>query len=503
MKRWVFLIAVASLFSCSHPALPPDTVAIGMETDPAALDPRYAADAASVNVCKLIYAGLFRRDAKMEMRPWLAESVAQKNPLTYRIRIRPGIRFHDGRPLTSADVRYTIESILSGKQGASPVKSSLGEVVSVETPDPLTVEVRLKKPFAPFIRNLTFGIVPEGSGDLSAHPVGAGPFRFASRERGKELALARHEGYFLKKPSLAGVLFKVVPDETVRLLELKKGNIHIVTSPITPAVLPWLEQQEGITVMRKPGTNVAYLGFNMKDKYLSDARVRRAIAHAIDREAITRHLLKGLAEKTETVIAPVNPFHEPNLAPHEYDPALAMRLLDEAGLTAREGKPRMTLEYKTSKNQLRRKIAEVIAEYLGKVGIAVRIKSFEWGAFYGDIKTGNFQMFSLTWVGVDDPDVMHFMFHSKSLPPDGANRGGYANPALDALLAKGQTEADVAKRKRIYGEAQRIAAEDLPYVTLWTQVNVAAVDRRVKGFEVYPDESFDALETASVQNGER
>lgn len=503
MRLWAIFVAAVLSAACSRVPLPPDTVVIGVETGPATLDPRFAADAVSVNACSLIHAGLMRRDENMALRPYLAESVERKDPVTYVIRLRAAVRFHDDRELTSADVRYTLESILNGVP-SSPLKGQLGDVASVENPDPLTVVVKLKTPFAPFAGNLTFGIVPTGSGDLSRNPVGAGPFRFVSYERGQRLELTRSPVFFGEKPKLAGVIFKVVPDETVRLLELENGNVHIVTSPITPAVLPWLEKQKNITALKRAGSNVSYIGFNLRDRYLKDARVRRAIAHAIDRNAIITHLLKGQALKTETLVASANPFHAAGLAERRYDPAESKRLLDEAGYSdPGNGVPRFTLVYKTSKNPTRQKIAEIFAQYLRAVGIGMEIKSFEWGTFFADIKSGNFQMYSLTWVGMVDPDILRFIFHSTSAPPDGANRGGYENHRVDELLDAGRGQADADRRKEIYGEVQAILSEELPYITLWTSVNVAAVNRRVKGFVVYPDESLDSLArvTLSPENG--
>ncbi len=502
MKRFAVLLLPLWIAACSSAPPPPDTLVIGVETGPVTLDPRLAADAASVNVCRLIYAPLFRRDAQMRLMPQAAEKLELKDPLTYVIMLRHGLRFHNGAPLTAEDVRYSLLSIVDEKS-TSPLKTSLGEVAAVETPDPFTLVIHLQKPFAPFAAGLTFGIVPHGAGkELGSNPMGAGPFRFVSYEPGERLILARNPDYMDGAPRLAGVVLKIVPDETVRLLELKKHNVHLVMNPITPAVLPWLAAQDGLVVKDAPGANVSYLGFNMRDPALKNPLVRRAIAHAIDRGAIALRLLKGLADPTDTLIAPPNPFHAGGLADYPYSAEKAKRLLDEAGYPdPGNGRPRLTFTFKTSKNPTRRTQAEVFAEDLARVGIALQIKSMEWGAFFGDIKSGNFQMYSLTWVGIADPDILHFIFHSSSVPPAGANRGGYANPLLDRLLDQGRTVTDEMERKRIYDEAQRLLAEDLPFVTLWTGRNVAAMDTRLKGFVIYPDESLDSLATAWLEKG--
>ncbi len=470
---------------------------VGLETGPATLDPRYATDAASVTLCRLIYASAFRRGEAMQLRPSAALRLERPDPRTYLVHLRPGLFFHDGRPLTAEDLRYTIASITAASS-PSPLKSGFGRIESMAIDGPLALRIRLKEPFAPFADALTVGIVPRGAGEeLARVPVGAGPFRFVEYRQGERLLLMRNENYSGGPPRLPALLFRIVPDETVRLLELKKGALHLITSPITPAVLPWLGEQEGIRVAAASGTNVSYIGFNLRDKALADPLVRRAIAHAIDRDAIIAHLLKGLGEKTETFIAPANRYHAAGLPEHRHDPAEARRLLDLAGYPDRgDGRPRLTLTFKTSKNPTRRTIAEVFAEELGQVGIKLEIKSQEWGAFFADIKSGNFQLYSLTWVGITDPDILHFIFHSSSLPPAGANRGGYADAVLDRLLEKGRAVADEAERKKLYDEAQRRLAAQLPCIALWTGRNVAAMNARLKGFVIAPDENLDSLAAA-------
>ncbi|GMT41722.1 MAG: peptide-binding protein [bacterium] len=499
MRNFFLLIPLLILACAATEPTEPNTLVIGIETGPATLDPRYATDAVSTNISGLVYSGLFKRNAKMALEPELASGVRRPDGLTYVIELKKGVRFHSGEKFSARDVRYTFESILN-KKSASPKRSALEKIKSIKTPDPHTVVITLKEPFAPFMGSLTIGIVPENSDDLKKNPAGTGPFRFVDYERGSRLRLAANKDYFGGAPELSGVIFKILPDETVRLLELKKGGVHLVQNPITPAVLPWLEKQDGIVVKKMEGTNVSYIGFNMQDKILSNVKVRRAIAHAIDRESIIRYLLKNLAVKTPTLLASANPFHDGELAGIGYDPEKSKKLLDEAGYrNPGGGKPRFRLTYKTSKNPTRKKIAEIIAQQLSKVGIKITIKSFEWGTFFSDIKNGNFQMYSLTWVGIADPDIYHYIFHSKNVPPKGANRGRYVNAALDALLDKGRRETEFANRKKIYGEVQKIIYNDAPYVHLWVSVNVAAMNRMVKGFEMYPDESLGSLAHARLE----
>ena len=234
---------------------------------------------------------------------------------------------------------------------------------------------------------------------------------------------------------------------------------------------------------------------------LSNFQVRKALALAIDRQAIIRDLLRGLARPASGVLAPSHWAYHGQVAQYAFDPARARRLLDEAGYPDPDGdgpEKRFVLSYKTSQDRLRIRIAEVIGKYLEAVGIGVEIRSYEWGTFFADIRNGNFQLFSLTWVGVTEPDIYHYVFHSRSLPPDGANRGGYANPGLDRLLEQGRRETDSEKRREVYARVQEIVAGDLPYISLWHNEEVAVLSREIRGFQVYPGGDLISLQQVRI-----
>ena len=360
----------------------------------------------------------------------------------------------------------------------------------------------LKEPSAPFLGALTMGIVPKASGEeFGESPVGTGPFAFAENLLDEKITLTRNEKYFDGPPKLEGVIFKIIPDETVRSLELESSAVHVIMNPITPDLLPRFRENKRLTVLSQQGSNYSYLGFNMKDNVAGNIQVRKALAHAIDRKSVIDHMLKGLATKAVGPFSSMNRFAEKDLPGFDYDPELARKILDDAGYKDPDGdgpKLRFTIEYSTSQNELRKRIAEVFQWQLSKVGVGLKIRSYEWGTFYGNVKKGNFQMFSLTWVGMADPDILHYIFHSSSQPPDGANRGRYSNKKLDKLLEKGRvTTGD--RRKEIYTEAQKIIAEELVYISLWHSVNVAVVNSRVKGFVVAPDENLRSIKNVTIK----
>jgi len=230
--------------------------------------------------------------------------------------------------------------------------------------------------------------------------------------------------------------------------------------------------------------------------------VRQAIAHAIDRQAIIDSSLEGLARPAGGLLAPGNWAYEGQVAQYPYDPQRAAALLDQAGLIDPDGDgpaPRFRLSYKTSTDRLRTEIATIIVHQLAAVGIEVELRSFEWGTFFADIKSGNFQLYSLIWVGIVDPDIYHYVFHSSSLPPAGANRGRYSNPALDKLIEASRTEMDQGKRREMYSQVQKRPAEDCAYVSLWYGDNVVVHKRGLRGFVIYPGGEYTSLAAATQE----
>ncbi|MBF8259568.1 MAG: appA 1, partial [Actinobacteria bacterium] len=461
-----------------------------------------ATDAYGEQILQMTHAFLIKRDTAGNPLPDLAESWKEISATEIVFRLRKGARFHDGREITSADVRYTFEWILDPKN-LSPHRATYEKILRIETPDAHTVLFRLKEPFAPFLIGMARGIVPAGSGARGYSPVpGAGPYKIDDFRPDEGAALSRFDGYHGRAPAIAKVLVKFIPDSNVRFLELKKGSVNFVLNGVDPDLLPAAMRNENLAMEEAPGGNVSYLGFNLRDPVLSDARVRRAVALAIDREAIVRAIWKGHADLADSILAPGFWAHAEGLPLLRHDPAEAMRLLDQAGYRDPDGagpKPRLTLSYKTSQNELRRRIAAVIQEQLRQVGIAVTVQSLEWGTFFSDIKKGNFQLYSLTWVGIADPDIFHYAFHSAQVPPDGANRSGYANPELDRLVLAGRREQSRSKRKEIYRKAQLLLARDIPVLPLWVNRNILVRDRRLAGFTVTPDEDYTSVKDMRIE----
>jgi peptide/nickel transport system substrate-binding protein len=491
----VFSLAwlVVMVAGCRSPSREPaGYLVIGIESYPLQLDPRYSTDANSARVGHLIYNSLLRGDERSRLRPELAQDWRILDDRTYVFDLRKDVKFHDGRPLTAADVKFTYESILS-PDSLSPKRGLLRPLRAVEQTGTHRLSFHLHAPHAPFIEQFTQGIVPAGSPKAGAEPrppPGSGPFRLLGLESGEKVTLQANPDYWEGVPPLAGLVFKNVPDAMVRALEFKQGSIDFMQNDLEPDMLPWLKKNTDAVIESHPGTTFQYIGINLTHPILSRQKVRQAIACAIDRDRVIRHLLKSTVSPASGMLSPHNWAYEDSVRRWRYDPELAKRLLDEAGYPDPDGDgplPRFRLSFKTTNIDLRRRIAEAFKEQLMQVGIELELRSYEWGTFFNDVKRGNFHLYSLAWVGIEDPDAYYQIFHSAAVPPLGDNRGRYQNSRVDDLLERGRATLDRAARRRIYGEVQQLLAEDLPYIPLWWWQNVIVKKPWLRGFVAYPD----------------
>ncbi len=503
IKPWLPLVIffLIPVLSCSSgDSTRGDTLVIGLESSPTNLDPRFATDANSSRAIQILFNNLVRFDPNSNIIPDLAERWETPDDKTYLFFLKKGVKFHDGRELTAEDVRYTFESI-KDPNNASPHRESYEVIERIDILDQYTTKIILKRPFAPFLTTMVIGIVPkhiaEAKGkDFAYNPIGSGPFRFEKWIPDDKIEFLRNDTYYEGAPKLKKIIFKIIPEDTVRLLELKKGSIDFIQNAIPPDSLPSLKEDKNIKILIVEGTNYSYMGFNMTDPILKNSRVRKAIAHAIDRKAIIEHLLGGLATPASGLFTPSHWVYESHIKTYDFEPDRARKLLDEAGYPDPDGdgpKSRFRLTYKTTNNELRKRIAEVFQHQLKEVGIDVEIKTYEWGTFYSDIKKGNFQIYTLTWVGITDPDIFYNLFHSSSVPPMGSNRGRYINATLDKLLEKGRSTVEPEGRKDIYSHIQEIISDDLPYVNLWHAKNIVAMKEDIRGFVLYPSGDFTSL----------
>ena len=515
------LIVCSVLTSCQQAAAPPGTLVLIIESSPNNLDLRQGTDAQSEHVGSLIFDALVKKDEHYNLVPWLATAWEQPDPLTWVFHLRDGVRFHDGRPLEASDVVWTIESLidpkltehLPGGQLITAKAGAFGSVQRAEARDRLTVIVHMKRPDAGLLFNMSdglFGVVPRGSGgDLGLHPVGSGPYRFISQVQDKEVVLERvphcwsdsMPGNGQRAQEIQRLQINIVPDAITAALELQKGSADAASNVLTLDEVHALRDSRQVETSSGPGSNVWYLNFNTQDAALRDKRVRQAIAYSIDRPAIMSALWRGHARLATTLLPPGHwaAADATQLAAYPHDPVRAAALLESAGYHAGQGGIRLRLTLKISTDETTRLTAVAMQQQLRASGIALTIRSAEFGTFYSDVTRGMFQMYILKWVGSnEDPDIFRYMYSSASFPPKGANRGHYVNAQVDALLARAATETgslnDIQARRRAeYVEVQKILADEMPSVPLWYPDNEVLHSHRIENVISRGDGNFDFL----------
>ncbi|MDO8431242.1 MAG: ABC transporter substrate-binding protein [Candidatus Binatus sp.] len=505
-RRWHARLLVLTLLATSacgdatgHRSVA--TIQVDIEGSPISTDPRFATDILSSRINELIFDSLLRIDRNGQFVGRLAESFERPDATTIVFHLRRGVRFGDGRPLTARDVKYTFDSILA-PETMTPKRAGLSQLKAVTAVDDYTIEMKTTDAYAPALEFALQNIVPDGTPlparSVAIAPPGAGPFRMTSFSRDESIVLERNPYFPAPAAGPRTLFFKVVPDPTVRALELTEGVADFSENNIQPDVLPYLGKQPHLAISKSPGSSYRYLAFNFHDPYLRDVRVRRAIAYSIDRVSIIQSMIRGGARAATGLLAPENWAYEDNLPVYNYDLARANTLLDQAGYPRGPGgMRRLRFVYKTTPEQLN--FAQALQAMLKRVGISLDIRSNEFATFYSDIQRGNFDLTSMNWVGINDPHHYYMVFDSKMTPPHGMNRGYYSNPEMDRLVESGDSTLDLAARKNIYAQVQRLAAEDLPYVSLWWDDTIAVMNRELRGFTPYPNGSLISLATLTLQ----
>jgi peptide/nickel transport system substrate-binding protein len=455
-------------------------------------DPRKSSDSAAERMRQLMFNGLTRKDDKFDPAPDLAERFESSSDYkAFTFYLRPNVRFHNGRTLSAADVKYTFDTTLALSESDKRADLQRDHVsVELDSTNPLKVTFRCENP-CPGLANtiLPIGIIPEGTSDQQdKRPVGTGPFKFESYTEDQEVVLSAFDEYFEGPSSIKRLAVRIIPDNSARESELRKGSVDLaINADFDPVTVESLQTAPGIKTEITDGTNITHLGVNVQDPILKDRRVRQALAYAIDRDAIIRDVLRGQALPARSILPPNQWAYEPNSADYKYDPDRARRLLAEAG------KSSLKISLKTSTVSVTRKIGEAIQEQMRRVGVDVELQSLEQQKLNQDLSEGNFQLYLRILVGGNQStDIFKFVYGSKSIPPNGQNRSRYSNPQVDKLLDEAQT-ATRERRKEIFSQVQKILAEDLPQIYLWYPSTVIIYRDRISNVKVDPSGDWSAI----------
>jgi peptide/nickel transport system substrate-binding protein len=469
--------------------------------EPSGLIYMVAGESAAGAISSNIFNKLLKYDKNLDLEGELAESwqvSADKKTITFKL--KPNLKWADGKPLTSADVLWTWQAAIDPKT-ASPYASDYEIVKEAKTPDALTFSVTYEKPFSPALDSWAgLQILPkhllEGQ-DLhttafARKPVGSSYYKLDSWTHGENLKLSRNATSVLGQAKIDNLVTRIIPDSSAQFLELMADNIDSMSlDPIKYArIIPARpELKEKLALYKELGNSYTYLGFNLKHKPFDDVRVRKAINYAINKQEIIDGVYLGLGIDIASPYKPSTRWSNPNLQPYPYDPEKAKALLKEAGFTPnkdgileRDGKP-FSFEIITNQNKEREKSSVLIQRRLRDIGIQANIRAIEWASFISRfIKTGDFDVVVLGWQLGLEPD-QYSIWHSSQQAPGKFNFIGYSNPKVDALLDKGREEFDPEKRQKIYHEFAAELYKDMPIVYLSAGYGLSAIHKRIKGID--------------------
>ncbi|MCM3142049.1 glutathione ABC transporter substrate-binding protein [Brevibacillus sp. MER 51] len=465
------------------------TLIIARKADANNLDPHFISNIPSANyVYGKVYESLVSRDKNGEYKPTLATEWKQLDDLTWEFKLREGVTFHDGTPFTADAVKKTFERVLDPKV-ASPRASNFSMIKEIKIVDDKTVHFVLEYPFAPLLSILASSegsiispkAIAEHSDTLAKQPVGTGPFKFTSWAPGQDMKLTKNDTYWGEKPKVDEVLYKVVPEDTTRVAMIEAGEAHIGDQlPVTE--VERAQASPGMNMVRAEGLGVDYIGFNVQKKPFDDVRVRQAVAHAIEKQAIVQGVYNNVGTQAVSSMSPKVIGFTPNLQDYSYDVNAAKALLAEAGYPNGFKTSIVTDDRKERMN-----VAEVIQSQLKGIGIDLEIKVMEYGAYLEHTDNGEHAMFIGGWGNATgDGDYNQYnVFHSTSKGSAG-NMAFYNNPEVDKLIEEGRREKDPQKRNEIYAKLQEIELKEVPILPIRTIDHVAVTSKNVNGFWLSP-----------------
>ncbi|WP_462324838.1 peptide-binding protein [Desulfoplanes sp.] len=486
------------------PPQPGGRIIMGSIGEPSNLIPPLASDGASHEVADYIYVALLRYNKNIELEPWAARSYEVfDGGLRFRFRLRKDIRWSDGVPLTAEDVLFTYRLMIDPGTPTAYAEN-FKAIKKFTLLDTYTFEVEYAQPFARALVTWASSILPKHilenenllDTPYSRAPVGAGPYTLQEWEPGRRIVLTSNEDYFEGRPNIDSVVYRFIPDTTTMFMELKSGNLDMMG--LSPQ--QYLFQTKGdqwdqaYHKFRYLSLSYTYLGYNLTREPFDNVLVRRAIAHAIDKEEIIKGVLLGLGKTTIGPYKPGTWVYNTKITDYAYDPDVAKNLLEEAGWTDndgdgwldKDGRPLAFTILTNQGNTLRIKAATIIQYRLKKIGIDVKIRTVEWATFIKEfVDKGRFDALLLGWNIVQDPDSYN-VWHSSRAVAGGLNFVGYKNPELDGLLERGRRLLDPAARKPVYDRIQEILHRDQPYCFLYVPMSLPIVQARFQGIEPAP-----------------
>jgi len=474
-----------------------DTLSVAWDSMPKSLDPRFGNDAHSFYLSDLVHCSLIEFNENGDTTSGLASKWTWTSPTNLSVDLKQNIVFASGKPVTAKDVKATYDFFKrTDLKKVSPLAGAYKKIKEIKVVNDHKVDFHLSEPEISFVTNLVVGILPaEQANNENIKPENldhCGAFKL-SKISVNDLYLSQNPKHNLGSvPKLKEINIKIVKDESTRLAKLKKGELDLVQNTISLDQMKTVENNKSLSVTKGPGLNTVYFGFNFKDKLMSNPKARQAIAYAIHKNQLIKHILSDYAEPAHSLILKKSNFYAEHQR-FDYDIEKAKALVSEL----QKENVDLKFKIKTSTNKTQITIAKAIAKQLTDIGFTVKVESLEWGKFMDDIKKGLAQTWIGRWVGYKDPDIFRYVFLSEMAPPNGGNRGFYQNPGLDQLLKDASKTIDPAARVSKYSEVQKIVQRELPYVFLWHTENYAVLRNNVNGFKLYADGRYSSLKQVS------
>jgi peptide/nickel transport system substrate-binding protein len=477
-----------------------------LEAEPATLNPITASDAYEGSINAHVYESLLTRDnGTLEMKGQLAESwEISKDKLTYTFRVRRGVRFHDGKPLTAHDLKFAFDAIRDPKVDAPHLRNYYQDVARVEVPDDFSIRFTMAKPYFKALEMI--GGIPAlprhifGQGDFNnhpngRHPVGTGPYRFVKWDTGREVVLERNPDYWGKPVRIARIVFRIITDNTAALQVYKKGELDLMG--LRPN--QWVREADPRSFQRefrkaqyyRPNFN--YIGWNLRKPFFADKRVRRAMTMLIDRAQILEKIRFGLGTTVSGPFYVNGSDYDQGIGPWPFDPAAARKLLDEAGwsdhdrdgLRDKDGTP-FRFEFLISAgSQFAEQLATLLKESLAREGIEMNIRKLEWAVFTQFLDERNYDAITLAWSLSVEEDPYQ-LWHSSQTVKGGSNHTGFTNAEVDKIIEAGRVEFDKPTRVAMYRRMHAILHEEQPYTFLFCNPSLVIFDARFRDVRLYP-----------------
>ena len=471
-------LTIATLSIGAGSALAAGTLVVGTDVDAGTLDPRLARDSTAYRTADLVYAGLVHITPKLEPVPDLAESWETPDPQTFIFKLRPDLKFSDGSPLTADDVVFTYTTLLK-PDFSSPIRALFTPVKTVTAVDAQTVKFELSAPYAPLLTYLDVGIVSkkaaESGQDISTKPVGAGPMKLASWNRGSEIVLEANANYWRGAPTVDKVTLKIIGDNSARAQAFEAGDLDVIQSPLSPQDITRLAGDDRFGNVKMAGLGVTYLNFNTKDPLLAEPKMRQALSMLVDQQTIVNDIYQGVDQVASSLILPASWAYSAEIKQPTFNVEGAVKLLNELGwkdsngdgILDKDGKP-LTITLAThSEDPNRVQTLEFMQAIFQQAGVEAKAQISDWPSFSTNyVQQGKHQIALLGWLNIVDPDRLMYAQFTTGGP---TNWGGYSNPEVDTLLNAGRSTLDQAKRIEAYQKAATILANDLPYFVVSDQ----------------------------------